>query len=91
MNNDKREIIQAYFFSKNQFREDSDIIKYLIENEIPTIQKISDSKFYYKIKLLSEKKLKLQGYTIIRKQLKENIQVNVAFKQPLKQNFIEFK
>ena len=91
MDNDKQEVIQAYFFSKIQFKQDSDIIKWLIENEISTIQKISDSKYYYKIKLFSEKKLKLQGYTIIRKQFKENIQVNIAFKQPLKQNFIEFK
>jgi hypothetical protein len=84
---EKNEIIQAYFFNKNDF-DDKKIIKFLIDNDLPTIQKISEHKFYYKIKLRSEKKLKLEGYNIIRKQYKEGIQINVAFKPPLINNFI---
>lgn len=82
---DRNEIIQAYFFCKSSFLE-KDIIKWLIENDIPTIQNISEGQFYRKIKLYSEKKLKLQGYNIIKKQYKPGIKINLAVKIPVKVN-----
>jgi hypothetical protein len=83
-------IIQAYFFNKSNFINHDNIINWLIENNLPITQKISEHKFYYKVKFLSEKKLKLQGYTIIRKPLKESILINIAFKQPIINNFVSF-
>ena len=85
----KNEIIQAYFFNKELFNDD-DIIKWLIENDLPTIQKISTHKFYKKIKLYSLKKLKLEGYDIIFKDYKTGIKINLAVKRPIKSTFVEF-
>jgi len=87
---EKNEIIQAYFFSKIKYDEPA-IIKYLIENDLPTIKTITDNKYYYKIKLLSEKKLKKEGYQIIFKEYKPDIMVNLAYKKVLINNFVEFK
>jgi hypothetical protein len=89
MNKNDNEIIQAYFFSKELFNDD-DIIKWLIENKLPTIQKISSHKFYKKIKLCSLKKLKLEGYDIIFKDYKTGIKINLAVKRPIRSSFVEF-
>lgn len=86
MNNN---IIQAYFFSKELFN-DNDIIKWLIEHNLPTIQKISTHKFYKKIKLYSLKKLKLEGYDIIFKDYSTGIKINLAVKRPIKTALITF-
>jgi hypothetical protein len=86
---DKNNIIQAYFFS-NELFNDNDIVKWLTENNLPTIQKISQHKFYKKIKLYSLKKLKLEGYDIIFKDFKTGIKINVAVKRPIKSTFVEF-
>jgi hypothetical protein len=83
-------IIQAYFFNKIKFNNEEEVIKYLVENNLPTNQKISNHKYYYKIKLLSEKKLKLDGYNIIKKQLEENILINTAYKQVILNNIVSF-
>lgn len=83
------EIIQAFFFSKELFNDD-DIIKWLIDNELPTIQKISTHKFYKKIKLHSLKKLKLEGYDIIFKDFKTGIKINLAVKRPIKSSLVQF-
>lgn len=88
MNNDN-EIIQAYFFTNDLFN-DNDIVKWLTENKLPTIQKISHHKFYKKIKLYSLKKLKLEGYDIIFKDYKTGIKINVAVKRPLSSTFVKF-
>lgn len=82
-------IIQAYFFKKDKYNEE-EVIKYLIKNNLPTNQKISNHKYYYKIKLLSEKKLKLDGYNIIKKQLEESILINTAYKQSIINNIVKF-
>lgn len=82
-------IIQAYFFTNDLFN-DSDIINWLTENKLPTIQKISHHKFYKKIKLYSLKKLKLEGYDIIFKDFKTGIKINLAVKRPIKSTFVEF-
>jgi len=92
---EENNIIQAYFFSKEHFDEKK-VIKYLLDNDLPTIQKISESKYYYKIKLRSEKKLKLQGYQIIFKPHHDNnneniIYINIAMKYPLVNNLVNFK
>jgi hypothetical protein len=87
MNNN--EIIQAYFFTNDLFN-DNDIVKWLTENNLPTIQKISHHKFYKKIKLYSLKKLKLEGYDIIFKDFKTGIKINLAVKRPIKSTFVEF-
>jgi len=84
------DIIQAYFFNKSIFINNENIINWLKENNLPISQKISEHKFYRKVKLLSEKKLKLEGFNIIRKPFKEGIQINVAFKQPIINNFVSF-
>lgn len=83
------EIIQAYFFRKEHYDEKK-IIKYLLDHDLPTIQKISEHKYYYKIKLRSEKKLKLEGYQIILKPYQENIMINIAIKHPLINNLVKF-
>lgn len=83
------EIAQAYFFS-NELFNDNDIVKWLIENKLPTIQKISHHKFYKKIKLYSLKKLKLEGYDIIFKDFKTGIKINLAVKRPVKSSLITF-
>jgi len=83
------QIIQAYFFS-NELFNDNDIVKWLTENKLPTIQKISHHKFYKKIKLYSLKKLKLEGYDIIFKDFKTGIKINLAVKRPIKSSFVEF-
>ena len=85
----QRAIIQAYFFNKNKYTEE-DVNNYLIHNNLPTTQKISNHKYYYKIKLLSEKKLKIDGYNIIKKQLEESILINSAYKQPFINNTVSF-
>jgi len=84
------EIIQSYFFNKSNFTNHDIIINWLIENNLPITQKISEHKFYYKVKLLSEKKLKLQGYNIIKKSFKEGIMINIAFKSPIINSFVSF-
>jgi hypothetical protein len=83
------EIIQAYFFDKITFSE-KDVIAFLIKNNLPTSQNISDGKYYYKIKLYSEKKLKLEGYNIIQKYYEQGIKINLATKPPLLNNYVKF-
>ena len=83
------DIIQAYFFKKDIFNNE-DIIDYLLNNNLPITQKISEHKFYYKVKLLSEKKLKLEGYNIIQKPLTNDIKINIAMKPIIKNNFVSF-
>lgn len=84
------DIIQAYFFKKDTFPSNENIINWLLENNLPISQKISEHKFYYKVKLLSEKKLKLEGYNIIRVPLNNNIMINKAFKNPIINTFVSF-
>ena len=60
-------MIQAYFFDKNNFTED-DVKSFIIENNIKRL-KISDNKYHYKIKMLSAKKLKQEGYNLILQKL----------------------
>jgi len=83
-------IIQSYFFKKDIFPNNDIIINWLIDNNLNTTQKISEHKYYYKVKFLSEKKLKLQGYNIIRKPFKEGIMINIAFKSPIINSFVSF-
>ena len=62
-------MIQAYFFDKNKFTED-DVKHFIIENNIRKL-KISDNKYHYKIKLMSAKKLKQEGYNLIIQNLND--------------------
>jgi hypothetical protein len=55
-------MIQAYFFDKSNFTED-DVKNFIINNNIKRI-KISDNKYHYKIKMLSAKKLREQGFNL---------------------------
>ena len=84
------DIIQAYFFNKLIFPSNENIINWLIDNNLPITQKISEHKFYRKVKLLSEKKLKLEGFNIIRVPLTDGIMINKAFKNPIINNFVSF-
>ena len=70
-------MIQSYLFAKNNFTED-DVKNFIIENNIKKL-KISDNKFYYKIKLLSAKKLRQEGYNLII-QNKDNYKCCIASK-----------
>jgi len=55
-------MIQAYFFDKNKFTE-LDVGKFILENNIKKL-KISCNKFHYKIKMMSAKKLREEGYNL---------------------------
>jgi hypothetical protein len=62
-------MIQAYFFDKSKFSED-DVKHFIIENNIGKL-KISDNKYHYKIKLMSAKRLKQEGYNLIIQKLND--------------------
>lgn len=83
------DIIQAYFFNKDLFNE-NDVLDWLISHDLPINQKISEHKYYLKVKLLSEKKLKLEGYNIILTQFDTGIKINKAIKSPIKNSFVSF-
>jgi len=62
-------MIQAYFFDKNKFTINQ-VEDFIIKNNIKKL-KISCNKFHYKIKMMSAKRLREEGYNLVIQNLND--------------------